>query len=227
MRKKIAVILNGCGHRDGSEIHESVLTLLAIDECGWQWEVLALDADQYGVVNHMDGSAEKQATPRNMLRESARIARGRVRSLEDSDPEGYAAVVIPGGFGAANNLCNFGAAGKDMAVNSVLDKFLRQAHLKRIPIGAICIAPIILAKLFGRFGVNLTLGGLDNPAAIAASAMGARVTACKANACVTDTEARVVTSPAYMLDAPLPEIARGIKVLIQSLAHLADEAKKN
>lgn len=221
MRKKIAVILNGCGHRDGSEIHEAVLTLLAIEEFGWDWETLALNADQFGVLNHLDGSVEKQVTPRNMLLESARIARGRIRNLEDTNPENYSAVIIPGGFGTANNLCNFASAGKDMVVNTILDKFLRKAHSNRMPIGAICIAPIIIAKLFGSSGISLTLGAVDGPAAEAASSMGAKIRPCQATSCIVDSEARLVTTPAYMLNAGLSDIARGIRDLVKAVIELS------
>lgn len=222
MRKKIAVVLNGCGHRDGSEIHEAVLTLLAIEECGWDWEALALNSDQFCVLNHVDGTVEKQVTPRNMLRESARIARGRIRNLEDTNPENYSGVIIPGGFGTANNLCNFASAGNDMVVNTVLDKFLRKAHSHRIPIGAICIAPIIIAKLFGSSGISLTLGTVDSPAAKTASSMGAKIRSCQATSCVVDSVARLVTTPAYMLDAGLSDIARGIRELVKAVTELSE-----
>ena len=199
--KKIAVILNGCGHRDGSEIHEAVLTLLAIEQLGATWEALALDKNQASVLSHLDGSTDTDSSPRNMLKESARIARGRIRNLHEVSARIYDAVIIPGGSGTASNLCDFAVSGKNMSVNPAVRDFLLEAHGLKKPIGAICIAPVLLASVFGKFGVKLTLGEARGGAALAAEAMGAVVRDCRADQCVVDEAVRVVTTPAYMLDA--------------------------
>ena len=219
--KKIAVILNGCGHRDGSELHEAVLTLLAIEEAGATWEALALDANQAAVLNHIDGAVDRGATPRNMLKESARIARGRIKNLADASPEQYAGVVIPGGNGTASNLCNFASAGKDMTVDSHVVKFLEAAHAHHRPIGAICIWPMLVARVFDKNGVRLTLGDADCGAAKAAATMGARPQACAAEDCIVDEGLRVVTTPAYMLEAGVAQIAIGIRALVNEVVRMA------
>lgn len=156
--KKIAVILNGCGHRDGSEIHEAVLTLLGIENAGATWEALALNKPQASVMNHLDGRTEQDEPLRNMLKESARIARGRIKDLRVANIGDYAGVIIPGGSGTASNLCDFAAKGSKMSVVQEVADFLKAAHSKGKPIGAVCIAPIILSKIFGPNGVKLTLG---------------------------------------------------------------------
>lgn len=224
--KKIAVILNGCGHRDGSEIHEAVLTLLAIEQLGAGWEALALDKNQAAVLNHLDGSVDSESSPRNMLKESARIARGRIRNLRDVSPEIYDAVIIPGGSGTASNLCDFAVSGKNMSVNPAVRDFLVEAHGLNKPIGAICIAPILLAHVFGKLGVKLTLGDARGNAALAAEAMGAIVRECPADQCVVDEAARVVTTPAYMLDAAMSDVALGINALVREIIQLTSEVSK-
>jgi enhancing lycopene biosynthesis protein 2 len=212
--KKIAVLLNGCGHRDGSEIHEAVLTLLAIEKEGFAWEAVALNANQSSVINHTDGSTDYDSGQRNMLRESARIARGRIKDLSSVTPESYCALIIPGGNGTASNLCDFSIAGSDFTVNPIVQGFIIASSKRGIPIGAVCIAPILLARIFGESGVQLTLGDSSCEAARAASAMGARVQDCAADQCFVDKENRVVTTPAYMLDANISQIAQGISSLV-------------
>ena len=219
--KKIAVVLNGCGHRDGSEIHEAVLTLLAIENAGATWEALALNKPQARVLNHIDGRVETDEVPRNMLKESARIARGRIRDLQSAKIDDYAAVIIPGGNGTASNLCDFAEQGSKMSVVPEVTKFLEAAQNKGKPIGAVCIAPIMLAKVFGVKGVQLTLGSSEGDAANAARALGASVVACKATDCVVDSKLKIVTTPAYMLDAGVRDIGEGIAKLAKEIVRLS------
>ncbi len=221
IRKKVAVLLNGCGHRDGSEIHEAVLTLLAIEEEGVDWEALALNSDQAAVLNHLDGSVDRGVSPRNMLKESARIARGKIKNITEVDPANYVALIIPGGNGTAANLCNFATAGKDMVVQNEVTRLLRDFHDSGRPIGAICIAPMLIAGVFGKSGVKITLGGTEGGAPEAAAYMGAKVQQCGARDCVVDHELKIVTTPAYMLDASIAEIAQGIRQLTKDVLKLA------
>lgn len=218
--KKIAVILNGCGHRDGSEIHEAVLTLLAIEESGAQWECLALDKDQAVVTDHVTGR-DIPGAPRNMLHEGARIARGRIKDLATAKVDDYGAVIIPGGSGTARNLCTFATAGATMTIDPVLERFVNDAHAHGLALGAICISPVILAKILGPKGVELTLGSTDNDAARAAKKWGAEVVPCEASGCVVDDRLKVVTAPAYMCDAGVAEIAQGIRKVAQKIVSWA------
>jgi len=218
--KKIAVILNGCGHRDGSEVHEAVLTLLGIEEAGGHWECLAPDRDQAAVTDHVTGR-DIDGARRNMLHESARIARGRIKDLATERVADYRAVIIPGGSGTARNLCNFASAGSGMTVDAAVERFVNDAHAAGLPIGAVCISPVILARLFGAKGVELTLGSIDNDAARAATKWGAKMVACEASGCVVDERLKVVTTPAYMCDAGVAEVAQGIRKMTNKIVSWA------
>lgn len=218
--KNIAVILNGSGHRDGSEIHEAVLTLLGIEEAGGSWDCLALDHAQARVINHVSGETAP-GERRNMLTESARIARGRIQPLENAAPEKFDAVILPGGNGTAANLCNFASAGVAMEVESHLASFLTQFHAAGKPIGAICISPVILAKIFGQQGVQLTLGSIDNPAAKAAASWGAKLQHATASDCIVDEDLKIVTTPAYMCETSLADVAIGIRMLTKTIVAMA------
>ena len=218
--KKFAVILNGSGHRDGSEIHEAVLTLLSIEEAGATWECVALNRNQDVVINHVSGKVVPGAE-RNMLEEAARIARGRIKDLQKVSAASYDAVIIPGGSGTARNLCNFATAGANMTVVPEVAEFLLAAHKAGKPIGAVCIAPMIIAKVFGGQGVTLTLGAHDVQAEDAARAMGAKHLTCKVSECVVDERMKIVTTPAYMCDTDITGVARGIRQMIQSILKMS------
>ena len=155
--KRVAVILSGCGVYDGAEIHESVLTLLALDKAGAEVTAAAPDIDQYHVVNHQTGEVAEQES-RNVQVESARIARGPVASVADIKPDDFDAVVLPGGFGAAKNLSSFAVEGAQCSVDESVAECLRRFHEADKPIGFACISPAIAAKIFGNKGVRLTIG---------------------------------------------------------------------
>ena len=103
--KNILVILSGCGVYDGAEIHESVLTLLALARHGASVTIAAPNKDQMHVINHATGDVMSES--RNVMVEAARIARGQITDLSEIQSGDYDAVFIPGGFGAAKNLCTF------------------------------------------------------------------------------------------------------------------------
>ena len=115
MSKKIAVILSGCGVYDGAEVHESVITLLRLDQRGAQVQCFAPDIPQLHVVNHLTG--EEMPESRNVLVESARIARGEVKDIKQANAEEFDALIVPGGFGAAKNLSAFDVKGAECSVN--------------------------------------------------------------------------------------------------------------
>lgn len=207
---RVGVVLSGCGFKDGSEIHESVIAMLALEEAGATLEIFAPDLSQSAVVDHLTG---EQASPsRNILRESARIARGKIRDLAKAKAEDLDAIVLPGGFGAATNLCNFAASGADMTVNPNLVRLLEKAHELGKPIGAICIAPVILAKVFGRYSCRLTIGR-DLETAHSIEKMGAKHVLCDVQDIVVDDQNKLVTTPAYMLGHSVRDIHQGIRKL--------------
>lgn len=216
--KKVAVLLSGCGHRDGSEIHEATLALLALDEAGATVQCLAPDIAQARVVSHLTGHAGEGH--RRVLEEAARIARGKVLPVAQANPADYAALVVPGGAGAALNLSNFAEKGRDMSVQPDVLAFARALHAAGKPVGLICIAPCMAPAIAGA-GVRYTLG--DAPDAEAAvDAMGGRHVKCAVTDCVVDAGHKLVTTPAYMYgDARIGQVAQGIRKLVAAVLEMA------
>jgi enhancing lycopene biosynthesis protein 2 len=217
--KKVAVILSGCGVFDGAEVHESVLTLLALDRANAQIVCAAPDIPQQHVINHLTKQPEPGQT-RNVLVESARIARGDIIPLSQLKVNEIDAVILPGGFGAAKNLCTFALAGANFEVNKEVATVLQEAHRAGKPIGLMCIAPAIAAKLFGPEKVEFTIGN-DAGTAKALQTAGGKHTSCSVYNVVVDRRLKVVTTPAYMLAQRITEAEAGINKLVQAVLEMA------
>lgn len=217
---KIGVVLSGCGVFDGAEIHESVLVLLALSETGAEAVCLAPEIDQAHVVDHLTGqpSGEK----RSVLREAARIARGRVTSLNKADVQDLDAVIFPGGYGVVKNLCSFAFDGVKARVEPSVEKLIREMHAAGKPIGAVCIAPVLIARALKGQGLTLTIGSEADPAQ-AIEALGHRHSLCDVREICVDKKNRVVSTPAYMLARNLGEAAEGIRKLVTEVLALAKE----
>ncbi|GAB4309792.1 MAG: isoprenoid biosynthesis glyoxalase ElbB [Myxococcota bacterium] len=216
---KIAVCLSGCGVKDGSEIHEATAALWAITKYGHSYQCIAPDKPQHYVINHLKDEPVKGET-RNILAESARIARGNILSLSKVNADDYDALVFPGGLGAALNLCNFAQKGEECDIDPDVEKLILSFHEKGKPICAICIAPSIVARAFkGRKSVTLTIG---NDAATAAKLqkMGARHQKCPVTEAYTDKENKIITTPAYMLATSIGEVFTGVEAAIKALCEL-------
>lgn len=206
--KKVAVILSGCGVFDGSEIHEACAALLALHKLDAQAVVCAPSGPQMHVINHLAGEPDTGAE-RDILVESARISRGEITPLDEVDPLNVDAVLIAGGFGAAKNLCNFATEGADCTVNPQVETFLKEAHTVGKPIGAMCIAPVILAKIFGKdLGPRLTIG-TDPTTAAAIGDMGAVHVECAPSESVVDEANKMISTPAYMSAGNIGEVFDG------------------
>jgi enhancing lycopene biosynthesis protein 2 len=219
--KKVAVILSGCGVFDGAEIHETCAALLALHRAGAQAVVCAPDTAQMHVVDHVAGQPAP-GQQRNVLVESARLARGEIQPLDAVAAADVDAVLLPGGFGAAKNLCDFAVQGADCSVHEPVAAFLREAHAAGRPIGAMCIAPVILARVFGRdLAPQLTIGN-DPATAAAVTAMGARHRDCDVGGVVVDTTNRMVSTPAYMLAGDIGEVFAGAEAFVAELLALCD-----
>lgn len=213
--KKFAVILSGCGVYDGAEIHESVLTLLAIAQNGAAYSIFAPDMNQYHVINHYTG--QPTAEQRNVLVESARIARGKIESLDKIDLRDFDALIFPGGFGVAKNLCNYAFEGAHCIVEPEVTKLLREAVSLRKPIGALCISPVLLAKVLG--DVTITVGPDEGDAANV-SEMGAKHMVTKHGDVIVDEKHRLYSTPCYQLESTIVQIAEGANAIIKAM--LAD-----
>lgn len=215
MSKKIAVILCGCGVYDGSEIHESVMTLLAIQKHGATPVNFAPNIDQAHVINHLNQTEMNET--RNVLVESARIARGNIRDLAEFNADEVDALVIPGGFGAAKNLSDFAFKGDQCSVHPQVEAALKAIHAAGKPIGALCISPAVIAKVFGQ--VELTIGQ-DEGTAQALEKLGATHKKTSHGEVVIDQGKKIVTSPCYMLESTVPQIAEGAENVIKALLEL-------
>jgi enhancing lycopene biosynthesis protein 2 len=218
---KVGVILSGCGVQDGSEIHEAVLTLLALDRAGADVVVFAPDKPQADVVDHVTGKVTGEK--RNVLQESARIARGKVVDVAKAQAADLDAVILPGGFGAAKNLSTFAMDGASCTVDESVALLLREMHAEGKPIGALCIAPAVLAKVFGEtVGPELTIGR-DKKTASALQAMGAKHHDAGVTDIVVDERNRIVTTPCYMLATRIRDVAVGAEKTVQAVLAMAVE----
>jgi enhancing lycopene biosynthesis protein 2 len=220
MNKKVAVILSGCGVYDGAEIHESVITLLRLDQRGALVQCFAPNVPQLHVVDHYSGDETDEA--RNVLVESARIARGQIKDVKELHVGDFDALILPGGFGAAKNLSDFAISGANCTVQpDVLTA--AQAFVKAgKPVGLICIAPALAAKIFGA-GVICTIGK-DHDTADALVQMGAEHHECEVSEIVEDAERKLITTPAYMLAQSISEAAAGINKLVDRVLELSHPA---
>ncbi len=214
----IGVILAGCGVNDGSEIHESVLTLLAIDRAGAKAVCFAPNVEQADVVDHLAGKPASEK--RNVLVESARIARGDIKDLKEAKASDLDAVILPGGFGAAKNLSTFAKDGPGCTVQEDVARLLKEMRAAGKPIGALCIAPVVLAKALGSEKPELTIG-TDAATAKALETMGAKHSDCQVGDVVIDKDHRIVTTPAYMLAQRISQVADGAEKLVKAVLELA------
>jgi enhancing lycopene biosynthesis protein 2 len=207
--------------KDGSEIHEAVLTLLALDQAGAEILCCAPNIDQMDVVDHLSRSPAP-GQRRNVLSESARIARGKIQDLARVQAADIEALIFPGGFGAAKNLCTFAVDGADCKVNPEVERLVTQMLQARKPIGAICIAPALLARILGKRDVHATVTiGNDKDTAAAIEKMGVHHVDCPCTSFIVDEQHRVVTTPAYMLGKGPAEVFEGIRQLVCAVLKLA------
>lgn len=214
-KKKFAVILAGSGVYDGSEIHEATLSMYAIAKNGGEYQLFAPNIDQHHVINHLTG--EEMPEKRNVLVESARIARGNVKNLQEFSANEYDAILIPGGFGVAKNLCSFAFDGPECTVNTDVVTALKAMHAVKKPIGALCIAPTLIAKVLGTIEVTI---GQDSGTAEAITKMGAIHVNTNHGEIIFDKKNMIVTTPCYMLDATIDQIGEGAENVVKTIMAL-------
>ncbi len=216
--KKIGVILSGCGVKDGSEIHEAVFTLLAIDQAGAQALCMAPNIE-HEEINHLTG--EGTGKKRNVLLESARIARGNIQDISKVKASDIDAVILPGGFGAAKNLSDFASKGSEAKAHNEVAHLIHEMVLAKKPIGAICIAPATIAAILGKeISPTLTIGN-DAGTASALEKMGAKHQNCPVKEFVVDEKNKIVSTPAYMLANRISETYEGISKLVKEVIKLS------
>lgn len=221
-RPQFAVVLSGCGVFDGTEIHEAVLTMLAIDEAGADYQCFAPNTWQARTIDHFTGHAAAIAGDednRNVLAESARIARGQIKDLKEFNAKDYDAIVFPGGFGAALNWCDFAVKASDCEVNSEVRRAVEESYKEGLVIGAMCIAPTMIAKVLGKHNIKLTIGN-DAKVAAGLQKMGAEHQNKAATEVSVDEENKIVTTPCYMLATSIKDIAAGTRNLVNEMIEL-------
>ena len=213
---RVGVVLSGCGVNDGAEIHESVITMLALDRAGADIVFMAPNIDQLHVINHYTGSEMDES--RNVLMESARIARGKIRDMAEVHASDVDALIFPGGFGVSKNLCDYAMAGTDCSVNPDVKRLATDVHKAGKPIGIICIAPAMFAKIMQGTGdsVEMTIG-TDEQTSSDINSMGSNHITCSVEDIVIDKKNKVVSTPAYMLDQRISEVAEGIEKLVKEV----------
>ena len=214
--KKVGVLLSGCGVNDGAEIHESVLTMLFLDKAGVEMILMAPNIDQMHVINHYTGQEMEEY--RNVLVESSRIARGEIKDMAEVSGNDLDALIIPGGFGVAKNLCDYAMAGPECSVNPDVYRLIAELRLMNKPIGAICIAPVMMAKILGEQeeSANMTIG-YDETTSTDIISMGSKHVDCPVTEMIIDEDKKIVTTPAYMEAKSIKEAADGIEKLIKQV----------
>ncbi|MGY4534691.1 enhancing lycopene biosynthesis protein 2 [Pseudomonas sp. TE3786] len=220
MHKKVAVLLSGCGVYDGAEIYESVITLLRLDQRGVAVQCFAPNVAQHHVINHLTG--EEMPETRNVLVEAARIARGAIKDLREARAEDFDALIVPGGFGAAKNLSDFAVNGAQLSVQADVLSLAQAFAAAGKPVGLMCIAPTMAAKIFGP-GVICTIGN-DVDTAAALTTMGAQHKECTVDDIVEDPKHKLITTPAYMLAQSISEAASGINKLVDRVLELSNSS---
>jgi enhancing lycopene biosynthesis protein 2 len=212
--KQVAVILSGSGVFDGAELHEAVLTLLAIEQEGASYQCFAPDVEQLHVVNHLTGEVAEGET-RNVLVESARIARGNIKPVTDCDVNAFDTLILPGGFGAAKNLCTFAVDGDKCTFNEEVLSVCKAFAQAKKPAAYACIAPALAAKVYGN-KTKMTIGD-DESTAGGVNALGATHVECPVDEVVVDNDAKLVTTPAYMLAQNVSEANASISKMVKTV----------
>ena len=214
---RFAIVLSGCGRADGSEIHETTCAMLSIDCLGCTYQCFAPSINQAMVVNHVTN--EMMDEKRNVLIESARLARGNILPLKDYRPEDFDAIIFPGGLGAVTNWCDFKISGVNCDVDASVRKTILDSFQKGVVIGAMCIAPVVIAKVLGDKGVHVTIGNDEN-VANAIRRTGAVPEESGVTEVCIDEIRKVVTTPAYMLASSIKEVCEGADNMIKAIIKL-------
>ena len=217
--KEIGVVLSGCGAQDGSEIHEAVITLLSLDRAGAHAKIMAPDMDQLHVINHLSGKTMNSS--RNSLIESSRIARGKIVPINTVKGEDIDAIIFPGGTGMAKNIFNYALVGKDFTIISDVERITIESLKLGKPIGAICIAPVMIAKVLQNMGINGTVtGGYNQQIIEDIEDMGINTKQVGAEDIVVDEVNKIISTPAYVEGKSIGEVATGITKLVDKVLEL-------
>ena len=213
MKKKFAIVLSGCGVYDGSEIHEAISAMVAVEQNGGTYQIFAPDAEQLHSINHLTGETTKHN--RNIMEESARIARGNILPLNQFNADDYDALLFPGGYGAMKNLCNYAIAGNNCLVNKDVEKAITAMFNSKKIIAALCIAPLLLVRVLGN--ITITLGNPDENYLASVKHFGATHIVKEVRDVCVDEKNKIFTTPAYMLPVNIADVFAGISNLVKEI----------
>jgi len=220
----VAVVLSGCGVMDGAEVTEAVGLIVSLSQAGFGMAFYAPDRFQANVIDHYRGVAAGES--RNILSEAARIARGNIKPLSAIRPEAHCAIVFPGCFGAAKNLCNFAEAGGRANLYEDVQAALSPFVEERKPIVALCAAPLVLgliARNCGISGSRITFGGYAEGKAMvdALGVWGQTHVEMPVDGACVDEGHRFVSVPAYMYGGATPaQVFAGCQAAVAALKQL-------
>ena len=219
-KPRFAVVLSGCGRADGSEIHEAVCALLCIENMGCTYQCFAPDIEQARVINHLNNQPMEEQ--RNVLIESARIARGNILNIEEFNTADFDGIIFPGGLGAVTNWCDFASKGTDCNINNSIYSVIRKCYEDKLVIGAMCIAPVLIAMVLADKKVHFTLGA-GGATAQKLEKLGAIHEEVGVREVCVDKENRVCSTPAYMLATNMLDVCQGAQNLIGAMCQLINE----
>ena len=225
MSNKVGVLLSGCGYQDGSEVYEAVLTILALERAGAQVRALAPDMDQNEVINHYSGQearGEALGPASSVIAQAARIVRGKITSVKEVSGHDFDALIIPGGFGVVKNLCTFAVDGEDADVHPEVRRLITEINSLEKPIGAICIAPVLVALVLGSKHPTLTIGN-DGKVALALQKFGAHHRETALEEIAVDVPNKIVSTPAFMLAKDALDAEPGINKLVEKVLSLISD----
>ncbi|GLR76840.1 isoprenoid biosynthesis glyoxalase ElbB [Aliivibrio sifiae] len=215
MKKNIAIILSGCGYLDGAEINESVLTMLALEEANISYNIFSLNKNQHHVVNHQTGDEEQGV--RNILVESARIARGNIQDIKELEVKEFDGIIVIGGFGVAKNLSNFAILGEKYSIDDDIEKVLSQFKEQQKASAYMCISPVLLPKIYDK--PTCTIGNDADTASIIENLGGQHIEVQSDQVCI-DQKNKIITTPAYMLCGSILEARKGISKLVSEFKQM-------
>lgn len=214
---RFAIVLAGCGQHDGSETHEVILTLLSMDQAGIAWDAFAPDVKQPCVINHITESVNS-AEERSVLQESARLVRGKIKPITMANVAEYDAIIFPGGLGAVTTLCDWFEKKSAFNFNPDVKNFIDEAVKLDKPMGFICIAPMMITKIYP--GAKFTIGN-DPSISAQIKAMGCLPINCPADDVVVDKDHKIVSTPANMVANSISDVYGGIQKLVQTLVRMS------
>ena len=195
MSKKVAIILSGCGGLDGSEIGETICSILALEGGGFSWKAFSMDKLQKKVISAL--SMKEMNEKRNMMEESARITHGKIEDISKLEVNEFDVLWLPGGYGMVCSFSDIGEKGENGSVSSEISTVIKKFHEQKKIIVGICIAPSVIAKSLEKVQLTITLGEAENFYSLL-KRLGHNPKKVTSSEFIYDKEHKIYSTPAYM-----------------------------